>query len=57
MKIILFTILTLYGTYEGKWIFFNNRFVTALDLIRCLKQVEYQRFLIIYATISELPSI
>ena len=32
------------------------RFVTALDLIKYLKQIKYNRFLLTYAPISELPS-
>ena len=32
------------------------RFVTALDLIKCLKQDEYQRLPLTCAPISELPS-
>ena len=46
-------------THEGKWVFSEgkkSRFVTALDLIKCLKEIKYQRFLLKYATISELPS-
>ena len=32
------------------------RFVTALDLIKCLKQIKLQRLLLTCAPISELPS-
>ena len=31
-------------------------FVTALDLNKCLGQIKSPRFLLMYATISELPS-
>ena len=31
-------------------------FVTALDLIKCLKQLNYLRLLLTFASISELPS-
>ena len=31
------------------------QFVTALDLIECLKQIKYQRLLLTYPPISELP--
>ena len=34
----------------------KNRFVTALDLIKCLKQIKQQILLLTYAPISELPS-
>ena len=32
------------------------RVVTVLDLIKCLKQIKWQRLLLTYAPISELPS-
>ena len=46
-------------THKGKYIFSDkdNRFVTALDLIKCLKQIKYQILFLTCASISELPSI
>ena len=46
-------------TYEGKQVFSENRFifVAALDLIKFLKQIKYQRLLpLTCALISELLS-
>ena len=43
-------------THERKWAFSdkNIRFVTALELIKCLKQVEEQRLR--FPCVDELPS-
>ena len=45
-------------TYKGKNIFFaeKNRFVTALEINKCLKQIKYQRSLHTCTPLSELPS-
>ena len=45
-------------THEGKYAFSEKtfRFVTALDLIECLKQIKRKRLLIMCAFNSELPS-
>ena len=37
---------------KGKWV----RFVTALDLIKCFKQIKKQRLLLTYAPLSEVSS-
>ena len=42
-------------THEDK-LFFSLRFVTALDLIKCLKQINTQRLILRCAPISEFPS-
>ena len=43
---------------ERKYVFSdtNIRFVAALDLIKGLKQIKYERLLLTCAPISELPS-
>ena len=47
-------------TYGGSYVFSEekktSRFVTALDLIKCLKQVKSQRLHLPCGHISELPS-
>ena len=46
-------------TQAGKWVFSgkNTRFVTALDVIKCLKQVKKPSvFCLTCATVNELPS-
>ena len=45
-------------THEGKWVFSdkNTRFVTALDVIKCLEQVEYEILRLTCAPLNELPS-
>ena len=44
--------------YENMGVFLEkkNRFVTALDLIKCLNQMNSQILLLTCAPISELPS-
>ena len=44
--------------HEGKLFFSQNitRFVTAFDLVKCLKQIKSQRLLPTFAPISEVPS-
>ena len=46
------------GTHEGNKVFSdkNIRFVTTLELIKCLKQVEGQRLRFTCAPVNELPS-
>ena len=43
-------------TYEGNKVFSDKKIGPALDLIKCLKQIKYQRLLLTCAPISELPS-
>ena len=45
-------------THEGKWVFLgiNTRFVTVLDEIKCLEQVEHQILRLTCAPLNELPS-
>ena len=45
-------------THEGKYVFSgkNTRFVTALDVIKCLEQVEKQILRPTGAHLNELPS-
>ena len=48
----------MFRTHEGKWVFSgkNIRFVTALDVIKCLKQIEKQLLRLKCAPLNELPS-
>ena len=45
-------------THEGKLVFSVKkfRFVTAFDLVKCLKYIKKQRLLLTCAPISESPS-
>ena len=46
-------------TFEGKQVFSegkNIRFVTTLDVIKCLEQIKQQRLFRTWEFISELPS-
>ena len=45
-------------TYEGKkkYFLYKIKFVAALDLIKCLKQIRQQRMLLNCTPASELPS-
>ena len=46
-------------TDEGKKVYLEKKvydLLTAFDLIKCLKQIKYHRFLLTSVTISELPS-
>ena len=45
-------------THEEKWVFSgkNIRFVAALDVIKCLEQVERQILRLTCAPLNELPS-
>ena len=47
---------TMLRTHEGKPSEEKNLFVTALDLIRCLKQIKYKRLLLMCAPIPGLTS-
>ena len=45
-------------THAEKWVFLgeNTRFVTALDVIKCLEQVESDILRLSCASLNELPS-